>query len=167
MTVFLHVMKLLSEEGHHNYKFLFIGDGIMLPFLKEKSKELKLNNVEFIGRVKREYVPAYMNLSDLLVANYLPNKYMDICIPGKLFEYAISKKPILMGARGEAADLIKKYNLGCAVKPSDEHSFKDAIIRIFDDSYSFKPETNKFVDDFSLPTVIKNYNKIFEGINNQ
>ena len=165
--IFLHVMKLLSEEGHHNYKFLFIGDGIMLPFLKEKSKELKLNNVEFIGRVKREYVPAYMNLSDLLVANYLPNKYMDICIPGKLFEYAISKKPILMGARGEAADLIKKYNLGCAVKPSDEHSFKDAIIRIFDDSYSFKPETNKFVDDFSLPTVIKNYNKIFEGINNQ
>jgi len=165
--VFLKTMKLLSDEDYRNFKFLFIGDGIMLPFLIEKSKELKLNNVEFVGRVKREFVPAYMNLSDLLVANYLPNKYMDICIPGKLFEYAISKKPILMGAKGEAEDLIKKYNLGFAVPPSNEYSFKDTIIRMLDDSYSFQPKTNKFVDDFSLPTVIKNYNKIFEGIDNQ
>lgn len=164
--VFLHVMKLLYEEGYNNYKFLFIGDGIMLPFLKEKSTELKLNNVEFIGRVKREYVPAFMNLSDILVANYLPNKYMDICIPGKLFEYAISNKPILMGARGEAKDLIQKYNLGLTVPPSDIKAFKDAIIRILDSSYEFNPKTNKFVDDFSLPKVIKNYNNIFEGISN-
>ena len=49
---------------------------------------------------------------------------MDICIPGKLFEYAISKKPIIMGARGEAKKLIEKYTLGIAVQPTDTSSFK-------------------------------------------
>ena len=164
--IFLKTMKLLSNEGYNHFLFLFIGDGIMLPYLKEKSKELKLNNVEFIGRVKREHVPAYMNLSHLLVANYLPNDYMNICIPGKLFEYAISKRPIIMGAQGEAKNLIDNYSLGLAIPPSDINSFKEAIIKILDSPYNFEPNTEKFVRDFSLPKVIKNYNNIFEGVSN-
>ena len=128
--IFLNTMISLSEENHNEFLFLFIGDGIMLNHLKEKSTKLNLKNVIFIGRVNREHIPAYMNLSDILVANYLPNAYMDICIPGKLFEYAISKKPIIMGARGESKRLIEKYELGLTVRPSDAKEFKDAIIQI-------------------------------------
>ena len=71
-----------------------------------------------------------------------------------------------MGARGEAKDLIQKYNLGLTVPPSDIKDFKDAIIRILDSSYEFNPKTNEFVDDFSLTKVIKYYNHIFEGVSN-
>ena len=104
--------------------------------------------------------------SDRLVANYLPNDYMNICIPGKLFEYAISKRPIIMGAQGEAKNLIDDYSLGIAIPPSDINSFKEAIIKILDSPYNFEPNTEKFVRDFSLPKVIKNYNNIFEGVSN-
>ena len=62
--------------------------------------------------------------------------------------------------------LIQKYNLGLTVPPSDIIAFKDAIIRILDSPYEFKPKTDKFVDNFSLPTVIKYYNQIFEGVSN-
>ena len=88
--IFLDTMSLLKKEGENKYKFIFIGDGIMLSSLVEKVKKLNLDNVQFLGRVKREYIPSYMNLSDILVANYLPNEYLDICIPGKIYEYAIS-----------------------------------------------------------------------------
>jgi len=107
-VIFIEMMASLQADNMDEFQFLFIGDGIMLSQLKEKVKSIGLENVKFIGRIKREFVPAYMHLSDILVANYLPNKYMDICIPGKLFEYAISKKPIIMGARGEAKKLIEK-----------------------------------------------------------
>ena len=163
--IFLDLMVLLAEENHHDLQFLFIGDGIMLPHLKVKAKKLQLNNVTFVGRVKREYIPAYMNLSDVLVANYLPNDYMEICIPGKLFEYAISEKPIVMGARGEAKNLIDKYSLGLTVAPSDVNEFKKAIIQITNGSYNYKPKTDKFIQDFSLRKIAGLYNNIFQKVN--
>ena len=163
--IFLNTMMLLSKENHYEFQFLFIGDGIMLPHLIEKAKKLDLNNVKFIGRVKREYIPAYMNLSHILVANYLPNEYMDICIPGKLFEYAISRRPIVMGARGDAKCLIKQYELGLTVRPSDVEEFKEAIIQVSNGSYKFNPKTDKFVKDFSLRNVSGFYDRIFDQVN--
>ena len=162
--IFLETMILLSEYNPEEFRFLFIGDGIMLPELKEKVKNTKINNVEFVGRLKRELIPAYMNLSDILVANYLPNEYIDICIPGKLFEYTISRKPIIMGARGEAKKMIEKYKLGLAVPPSDVLEFKKAIVKITNSKYKFDPDTDRFVEDYSLPNVIDSYNVIFSHI---
>ena len=162
--IFLDLMVLLAEENHQDYQFLFIGDGIMLPHLKEIARKRQINNVTFVGRVVREHIPAYMNLSDILVANYLPNDYMEICIPGKLFEYAISEKPIVMGAKGEAKNLIDKYSLGLAVTPSDPHDFKKAILQIANGSYNYKPKTEQFIQDFSLRKIAGLYNKIFQKV---
>jgi colanic acid biosynthesis glycosyl transferase WcaI len=163
-VIFIEMMASLEADNMDEFQFLFIGDGIMLPKLKENIKSIGLKNVEFVGRVKREYIPAYMHLSDILVANYLPNNYMDICIPGKLFEYAISNKPIIMGARGEAKKLIEKYLLGIAVQPSDVAAFKKAILQISNGSYSYKPKTEIFVEDFSLEKVSNLYNQIFDRV---
>jgi len=160
--VFLKLAKSLKKGGHSNFLFLFIGDGILLEDLKVQAKDLKLDNVKFIGRVKREFVPAYMGISDVLVANYLPNEYMKICIPGKLFEYAISKKPIIMGAVGEAKELIDKYELGIGVEPSNHNEFKKAIFKILDNNYSFTPKFNDFLYDFSINNVLKSYDKIIK-----
>ena len=96
----------------------------MLEELKDEVKRNNIQNVSFVGRVARELIPSYMNLSDVLVANYLPNKYMDICIPGKLFEYAISNKPIVMGSNGEAKKLIEEYSLGLVARPSNIYDFE-------------------------------------------
>ena len=160
--IFLQTMDLFQKDNENNLHFLFIGDGIMLPQLKQKVKELQLKNVEFVGRVKREFVPAYMNLSDILVANYLPNSYMDICVPLKLYEYAISGRPIIMGAKGEAKKLIEQYNLGLTVDPSDLVGFKEAIIQISHGTYEHKPDIKQFINDYSLHTVSKLYDNILD-----
>ena len=162
--IFVDLMASFHKEKMDEFLFLFIGDGIMLPELKEKAKNIGIKNIEFVGRVKREFIPAYMNLSDVLVANYLPNNYMDICIPGKLFEYAISKKPIVMGARGEAKELIKKYSLGISVEPSDANSFKKAILDITNDHFIYNPQTEDFIQNFSLNRISNLYNKIFSKV---
>ena len=121
--IFIKMMQLKNTKDK-NFHFLFIGDGIMLEELKDEVKRNNIQNVSFVGRVARELIPSYMNLSDVLVANYLPNKYMDICIPGKLFEYAISNKPIVMGSNGEAKKLIEEYSLGLVARPSNIYDFE-------------------------------------------
>ena len=106
-------------------------------------------------------------MSTALVANYLPDKHLNLYIPGKLFEYAISKKPIIMGAKGDAEIFINKYQLGIVVPPSDPEAFKKAILKIVERSYSFNPKINNFLKDYSIENVTKKYDLILRNLNNK
>ena len=162
--VFIDLMSSFKENGENDFIFLFIGDGIMLPKLRELSDTKNLDNVKFLGRVKREYIPAIMQMSDILVTNYVSDEHLNLYIPGKLFEYAISGKPIVIGARGDSKEFIEKYKLGLVVEPSNYLNFKDAIINISQKKYKFEPKMNEFSKDFSLKNVANRYENIFERI---
>jgi glycosyltransferase involved in cell wall biosynthesis len=107
-----------------------------------------------------------MNSSDVLIANYLSNKYMDICIPGKLYEYLMSKTPIVMGANGEASNFINKHNAGIAVPPSDINAFTKAVHDIIDNKFNYKPNYEEFIKEFSLNNVAKSYEFVFNNLVN-
>ena len=160
IETFLGLVKQFNREGRWNFKFLFVGDGIMLPILKEEVKNQKIDNVEFIGRVHREHVPAYMAVSDVLVANYVNSSYMEICIPGKTYEYIISQRPIVIGAKGEAANLVNRFNAGIAVSPSNIGEFKGAITEIFKNQKHFKYDTENFAATYNLDSVLKTYEEL-------
>lgn len=162
--VFIEVMRLLKKEGHDEFLFLFIGDGIMLTDLKNLVSKYDLNNVEFVGKVKREYVPSLMKISTVLVTNYIPNEHLDLYIPGKLFEYAISNKPIIMGSNGDAKDFVNKFKLGISVPPSNINSFKEAILTVSNDNYKFNPDIESFTSLYSIKHVTSLYNNIFNKI---
>jgi len=162
-AVFLDLMKSLNANHPDQFQFLFIGDGIMLPELKRKVADENLKGVEFVGRIKRELIPAYMRSSDILIANYVNNNYMNICIPGKLYEYLISGSPIVIGARGEAADFISRYGAGIPVKPSNSLEMEKAVISISNSNNSIsKSNLQKFNDKYNLSFVAKSYDRIFD-----
>jgi len=157
---FLDLARLLNDDAQLKYKFLFIGDGIMLDTLQKRVKKEQILNVEFIGRVPRELVPSYMNQSDILVANYLNNPYMDICIPGKTYEYLVSNRPILIGSRGESAKLVQKFNAGIAVEPMNPHEMKKAIYTILQNPKLFEIDLEKFISLYKIDAIIEDYNNM-------
>jgi len=161
--IFIKMMEKIAKQNK-NIILLFIGDGIMLPSLKKEVKKIGLTNIDFVGRLPRELIPSYMNSSDVLIANYLSNKYMDICIPGKLYEYLMSKTPIVMGANGEAANFINKHNAGIAVPPSDINAFTKAVHDIIDNKFNYKPNYEEFIKEFSLNNVAKSYESVFKSL---
>ena len=158
--IFIEVMKSLRDEKYHDVLFLFFGDGIILNELKSIVQSEGLENIKFIGRIKREHVPACMEMSDILITNYVSDEHLELYIPGKLFEYAISEKPIIMGARGDSKQLIENYSLGIAVEPSNLEEFKRAMIDILNGTYKYIPNTKKFKYDYSLEHVVKLYDDI-------
>ncbi len=166
-TIFLDLMKLLNADYPDKYCFLFIGDGIMLPTLKKRVVEENIENIVFIGRIKRELVPAYMHSSDILVANYLNNYYMDICIPGKLYEYLVSGSPIVVGGKGEVADFVNNYNAGISVEPSNHFEIKKAIISIIDGGKTINnANILRFSEKYDLSSVVTLYTRIFKQLTN-
>ena len=62
-------------------------------------------------------------------------------------------------------NLIEKYGLGLAVAPSDANAFKEAIIKVLNGSFQYKPKTEKFIKDFSLNKVSRLYDQILEQVN--
>ena len=162
VEIFLELSKLLDIEKKIKYKFMFIGDGIMLESLKCKAIKENLTNVEFVGRVPREFVPSYMNQSDILVANYLNNSYMEICIPGKTYEYIVTQTPIVIGAKGEAADLIYNFHAGVAVEPMNVTEMKKAIYEILANYGSYQTDYQNFVLKYDVECVINHYNSFLE-----
>jgi len=134
----------------------------MLPYLKKITLSKKLDNVKFIGRLHKKYIPAVMERSDILVANYVTDEHLELYIPLKLIEYANSDTPIIIGARGDSKNFIEKYQLGIATSPSDIIGFKESIIKVLGDEYNHEPKTSRFREDYSIDNVIKNYNLIFK-----
>jgi colanic acid biosynthesis glycosyl transferase WcaI len=162
--VFLDVMKSLEDDGRDEYLLLFIGDGIKLPELKRIARERNQENVLFLGRIERELVPSCMKRSDILVTNYVSDEHLDLYIPGKLFEYAISEKPIVMGARGDAKEFIEKFKLGMVVEPSHVIDMKNAILTVSNDAYEFTPQTAQFLKEYSLEKVTNLYSEVFKSL---
>jgi len=158
--IFIETMQSLNDDNYHDILFLFFGDGIMLQELKSMVREKCIKNVKFVGRIQREHVPACMTMSDILITNYVPDEHLDLYIPGKLFEYAISKRPIIMGSRGDSRKLIEEYSLGIAIEPSDLEEFKKEIINILYGTYEHRPNIEKFRADYSLANVVKLYDEI-------
>lgn len=77
-------------------KFLVIGDGPDLNYLKEYAKERELeNSVRFTGWVDLATLSRYISVSDLCIIPFLDTSVNRRGVPNKLFEYIVHDKPVL------------------------------------------------------------------------
>ena len=132
-SFFLHSIKDYISKND-NIRLSFVGNGSdwVRKYLKGENLEVELaNSIECKDYVQHEEVVRQINKADLLLL-FLP-KYMDYCIPGKLFEYLRSGKTILalVNKEGETAKIIIDTNAGYVVEPEDEQGIKTAIHKIY------------------------------------
>lgn len=77
-------------------KFLVVGDGPDLGFLKEYSKKCQVDgSVHFTGWVDLPTLSRYISVSDLCIIPFLDTNVNRRGVPNKLFEYIVHDKPVL------------------------------------------------------------------------
>ena len=106
----------------------FIGDGIEEPRLREQASRRGLRNVKFFGRVPMSEVGARLEGADVLLAHLGDDPLFRMSIPSKTQAYLAMGKPVLMVARGDAADLIELASCGVTCRPRDPRGLADAIM---------------------------------------
>ncbi len=121
----LHVIvpeaaNLLKED----YEFWIIGDGGMREKLKERIAKQGLKNVKLIDPVNRKELKEYYKKSDFLFLHLNNYKAFEKVLPSKIFEYAVTGKPMIAGVGGYAARFIKE-NLSQTIlfDPCDAETF--------------------------------------------
>ncbi|WP_458455558.1 glycosyltransferase [Methanobrevibacter sp.] len=142
----------------------FYGDTTNLKDLSEKY-DLS-SNVGIHGKISHEEVLQNQANSDVLLLISWMNRNEKMFIPGKVYEYIASKKPILSIGypEGSLKELIEKTNIGYHVSTVDET--KKAIYDYYQkyNNNELKYAGNEFADEYSMENTAKNYSKILEEI---
>lgn len=113
-----------------NIFFWFVGDGVEVENLKKTVHEQGLRNVQFIPRMKEDEIANLLTMSDLLLVHLKNDPLSEITIPSKIQAYMFASRPILIGVKGDAAQLIEQAGAGVVCEPENPLSIAMAIQKI-------------------------------------
>jgi glycosyltransferase involved in cell wall biosynthesis len=114
---FKEKLQLIFVGKVHNAAMRDIHDNSLLPY------------ATFTGYVKHTEAIAYERAADLLLLLTPSNPELKYVIPGKLFEYMATAKPILCTAQpdNDSAQILREANAGVVVHPDDILAIKHAL----------------------------------------
>lgn len=115
------IIKAAQQLGKRNdYKIHIVGDGSKRKELEQYVNTYGLqNNVVFYGNQKREDMPKFYKIADVLLITLRGNNEVGNTIPGKLQMYMTVGKTIIGAINGGAYEVINEAKCGSCVKAGD------------------------------------------------
>jgi len=121
---------LFHHEGNVAVQFVFLGDGSEKENLERKARDLGLDNVRFLGVHPKSRMPMLLGAADCVLVSVRDLKVLESALPTKMFEAMACCKPVVLAARGEAAEALAEARAGVSAQPGDPVSIHDAILRL-------------------------------------
>jgi len=87
------LIKHIAEKNKD--KIIVLAGPVWKSAEKEIREKLNFDNVKFLGRIKFEKAPAYINKFDVCIIPHKINKFIKSTNPMKLYEYLAAGKPIV------------------------------------------------------------------------
>lgn len=167
LGIIIEVAKLLSE--FKNILFIIYGDGDQLNELQKRTKDEKVNNIVFKGKVEKKYIPYIVSNSTINLFHWKMssvNKYgYDY---NKMFDYLAAGKPILSTVQSGYSFLIKN-NCGIETVGSSAKEISDGILHFYNMSEKemkiLGKNARKLSYEFDMPKLSIELSKIIENVN--
>ncbi|GHG05378.1 hypothetical protein GCM10017783_17430 [Deinococcus piscis] len=121
------VLDAAQELRDENTRFVMIGGGVEQDRLQARARELNLPNVEFLPRRPPSEIGEILALADALLVHLKDDPLFAITIPGKTQANLRAGKPLLMGVRGDAAQMVKDAGAGVTFTPQDSQALAAAV----------------------------------------
>ena len=116
-------------RDHRDIKFLIFGQGPEKEGLIALKNELMLNNIFFFDPVPRSAMPEMISACDVGLMPMRRAEFLKGAIPSKSFEYLAMERPILLGAEGEAKELlIDDAGAGLAFEPENPDDLAEKVL---------------------------------------
>lgn len=140
----------LARKLGDSYKIKLIGDGGKKTQLKAEIASKEAHNVELLAPVKRQELIDEYEKADILFLHLNDFPAFKKVLPSKIFEYAVTGKPVLAGVSGYAAEFVQCYVKNSAVfEPCNVEAAVEAC-----HSLSLKPtERDEFENTFSRHAI--------------
>ncbi len=119
--------KILQSDCN-NIHFVFVGGGVEAARIEASAREIP--NVHFLPRRPTEEMPKLLAAADALLVHLQDDPIFEITVPSKTQAYLYSGRPIVMGIRGDAADIVREAQAGVLCEPENPQSMADAVKRL-------------------------------------
>ena len=127
-TIVDAAFKLKEYKDIH---FLLVGDGPQKRYLKEKSRQLQLDNVSYLPlRPRKEYLQI-LQTSDVCFVS-LKKEIKTTTIPSKLLDIMACGRPVIANVpSGEVSEIIFRGKCGIWVEPQNPERLAEAILKLY------------------------------------
>ncbi|MCA9188965.1 MAG: glycosyltransferase family 4 protein [Planctomycetales bacterium] len=134
LDVVIRAAELLRQRRRDDIVFLLVGDGAHRARLERQVEQAELGSyVRFAGLLPKADMPMALTSSDALLIHLRKCELFTTVIPSKLFESMAVQRPIILGVRGEAAEILHDFNAGLQMEPENEHDLASAVVRLAED----------------------------------
>ena len=164
--LFEAISQLIKENKIDSNKISidFYGDTTNLEELSKKYNIESVINIH--GKVSHSEVLQNQMNSDVLLLISWMNEKEKMFIPGKVYEYMGSQKPILsIGYKeGSLKELIEKTNIGYHASSLEDSkkAIYDYYLKYINNELKFTG--NEFADEYSMENTAKNFSKLLEEL---
>ena len=134
LDVVVRAAKLLKEQGRDDIAFCLVGDGARRTELERMVNAEGLDHwVKFTGRLPKSEMPTVLASSSCLLVHLMKTELFTTVIPSKIFESMAMNRPLIMGVRGDSAEIVEDAGCGVSMEPDNEQELVDAVVRLCDD----------------------------------
>jgi len=119
----------LQKKGQ-KVLFVIAGDGSLKQELENKSKNLGLQNVLFLGKINKYEVLELYRKSLAILVLFAKLPVLTTNSPNKFFDAISTGKPVITNMDGWIGSLIEKYNIGFSIDQDDENTLMNAVIEM-------------------------------------
>jgi glycosyltransferase involved in cell wall biosynthesis len=117
---------ILKKESS-NVQFVFVGTGVEVENLKRRAHDMGLENVLFLPQRPMSEIGEILVLADVLLVHLKDEPLFRITVPSKIQAYMAVGRPILVGVRGDAADLVVNAKAGFPCTPENAESIAEGV----------------------------------------
>ena len=126
LEVVLEAGRLARRRGLDALRFVLVGDGARREALVAELAREDPGNVTLLERVPKDEVPAWIASLDACLVHLRAAEVFGTVLPSKLFEALAMQRPVLMGVRGHAREVLEATGGGLAFEPEDAAGLVEA-----------------------------------------
>ena len=157
------------QDDYPKLIFTILGDGVERENLIKYVKDKGINNVKFIDRVDSSLVGKYLYCADVLLVHLKDDPLFRITIPSKIIGCHHAGRPILLGIKGDAENVIKESGAGFIFEPDNVEDLKHKLRQLLTMSKDELREMGKngknyYETHFTIETNTQHFIDIFEEI---
>jgi colanic acid biosynthesis glycosyl transferase WcaI len=122
------------QQSEPSVLFAIIGEGADRERIMEIVSARRISNIRFVPQQPRDKVPHYIAASDACLVLLKKSEVFETVIPTKMLEFMSCARPVILGVKGQAREIIEAAQAGICIEPGDVSALRDAVLKLKNDS---------------------------------
>ena len=114
--------------------FVVVGEGADRERVCKIAGAKQLKNIQFVPQQPREKIPDYIAASDACLVLLRKSQVFETVIPTKMLESMSCGRPVILGLKGQALEIINRAQAGICIEPEDPAALCDAVLKLRTDA---------------------------------